>query len=118
MSLGATLSFEKVTIKAGGGGDGGNGGDGQVGGNGGNGGAGSATLDACNGGKGGQGGIGGKGGGGRGGHAIGVAYTGAAMPSIKGATFAKGTPGKGGTGAADMMHDGEPGAQANVQVFP
>jgi hypothetical protein len=120
VSLGATLSFEKVTIKAGVGGDGGNGGDGQVGGtggNGGNGGAGSGTLDACNGGKGGQGGIGGKGGGGRGGHAIGIAYTGAVMPSTKGATFTKGTPGKGGLGAADMMHDGDSGVQADVQTF-
>jgi hypothetical protein len=124
VSIGATLSFDKVTIKAGVGGDGGNGGDGQGGGKGGNGGNGGsgdvavpATLDACNGGKGGQGGTGGKGGGGRGGHAIGVAYTGAVMPSIKGAMFTKGTPGKGGLGAADMMHDGDAGVQADVQAF-
>lgn len=124
VSLGATLSFEKVTIKTGVGGDGGNGGDGQgggKGGNGGNGGSGDATapstFDACNGGKGGQGGTGGKGGGGRGGHAIGIAYTGAATPSTKGATFTKGTPGKGGLGAADMMHDGGAGVQVDVQVF-
>ena len=120
VSLNATLSFEKVSIKAGIGGDGGNGGDGQVGGSGGKGGSGgmgSATLDACDGGKGGQGGTGGKGGGGRGGHAIGIAYTGAVMPSTKGAAFTKGTPGKGGTGAADMMHDGDLGVQADVQAF-
>jgi hypothetical protein len=120
-SLGATLSFDKVTIRVGVGGAGGNGGDGQVGGSGGKGGtggAGSGTLDACDGGKGGQGGTGGKGGGGRGGHAIGIASTGAALPSTKGVTFTKGTPGKGGTGAADMMHDGDPGVQADVQVFP
>jgi hypothetical protein len=120
VSLAATLSFEKVTIKVGVGGDGGNGGDGQVGGSGGKGGVGgtgSATLDACDGGKGGQGGTGGKGGGGRGGHAIGIAYTGATMPLTKGATFTKGTPGKGGLGAADMMHDGDAGVQADVQAF-
>lgn len=124
VSLGATLSFDKVTIKAGVGGDGGNGGDGQGGGKGGNGGNGGsgdvavpATLDACNGGKGGQGGTGGKGGGGRGGHAIGIAYTGAVMPLTKGAAFTKGTPGKGGLGAADMMHDGDAGVQADMQVF-
>ena len=124
LSLGATLSFDKVTIKAGVGGDGGSGGDGQGGGVGGKGGTGGngdstapATLAACDGGKGGQGGTGGKGGGGRGGHAIGIAYTGATMPSTKGATFAKGTTGKGGLGAADMMHDGDAGAQADVQVF-
>ncbi len=125
VSLGAMLSFEKVTIKAGVGGDGGNGGDGQGGGVGGKGGTGGngnatapATLKACDGGAGGQGGTGGKGGGGRGGHAIGIAYTGAAMPSTKGATFTKGTPGKGGTGAVDLLHDGDPGVQANVQAFP
>ena len=124
VSLKAMLSFEKVTIKAGVGGDGGNGGDGQGGGVGGKGGTGGkgdvtppATLKACDGGAGGQGGTGGKGGGGRGGHAIGIAYTGAAMPLIKGATFTKGTPGKGGTGAADMTHDGDSGVQVNVQAF-
>jgi hypothetical protein len=120
VSLGATLLFEKVTIKAGVGGDGGNGGDGQIGGSGGKGGTGgtgSGTLNACDGGNGGQGGQGGKGGGGRGGHAIGIAYTGAVMPSTKGAAFTKGTPGKGGLGAADMMHDGDSGVQADVQAF-
>ena len=124
VSLGATLSFEKVTIKAGVGGVGGNGGDGQGGGVGGDGGTGGkgdssvpATLKACNGGAGGQGGTGGKGGGGRGGHAIGIAYTGAAVPLTKGATFTNGTPGKGGLGAADMMHDGDAGVQADVQVL-
>jgi hypothetical protein len=125
VSLGATLSFEKVTIQPGIGGDGGNGGDGQGGGVGGDGGTGGkgdstapATLKACNGGAGGQGGTGGKGGGGRGGHAIGIAYTGTAMPSSNGITFAKGTPGKGGSGAADMMYDGDAGVQADMQVFP
>jgi hypothetical protein len=124
VSLGTTLGFDKVTIKASVGGDGGNGGDGQGGGVGGDGGTGGkgdstvpATLKACNGGAGGQGGTGGNGGGGRGGHAIGIAYTGATMPSTKGATFTKGTPGKGGFGAADMMHDGDPGVQADVQAF-
>jgi hypothetical protein len=39
------------------------------------------------------------------------------MPSTKGAAFTKGTPGKGGLGAADMMHDGDSGVQADVQAF-
>ena len=65
---------------------------------------------------GGQGGFGGKGGGGRGGHAIGIAYTGA-MPTIAGASFTKGTAGQGGKGA-DAAHDGDPGVQADTQVFP
>jgi len=56
-------------------------------------------------------------GGGCGGHAIGIAFTGATMPSIKGATFTNGTPGKGGVGAADRMHDGDPGVQADMQQF-
>ena len=105
VSLGATLSFDKVTIKTGVGGDGGNGGDGQGGGVGGKGGTGgngdvtpTATLKACDGGAGGQGGTGGKGGGARGGHAIGIAYTGAVVPLTKGAAFTKGTAGKGGAG--------------------
>lgn len=112
-----TLTDAKITSK-----DGGNAGDGAPGQTGGAGGSGGITAAnngfACAGGKGGQGGVGGRGGGGLGGHSIGIAYTGAAMPSTKGATFTKGTPGKGGTGAADMMHDGDPGVQMDVQVFP
>lgn len=126
LSLGATLSFDKVKITTGSGGQGGDGGSGRgggVGGNGGNGGIGDSgappTTAACNGGKGGQGGTGGKGGGGRGGHTIGIASSGAVVPSTKGITFStKGTPGKGGAGEIDGMHDGDPGVQAEVQVFP
>jgi hypothetical protein len=123
VSLDATLAFDAVTIKAGGGGAGGDGGDGQAGGTGGNGGNGgngstNGLSDACNGGKGGQGGIGGKGGGGRGGHAIGIAYKGK-MPPAKGVTFTKGTPGAGGKGdnANGNMGDGGAGVAADVQVF-
>jgi hypothetical protein len=127
VSLGATLSFEAVTIALGAGGKGGDGGDGQgggTGGNGGNGGNGSANglSDACNGGKGGQGGQGGKGGGGRGGHAIGIAYTGTTAPATKGGvTFAPaGTPGDGGSGDTtnSNMGNGASGVAEDVQVFP
>jgi hypothetical protein len=122
VSLNATLTFDTVTIKVGTGGSGGDGGDGQGGGSGGKGGTGgngsaNGLSDACDGGKGGQGGQGDKGGGGRGGHAIGIAYTGTSMPSTEGVTFTRGTPGPGGKGA-DAMHDGDPGVQADVQVFP
>lgn len=124
VSLGATLAFDAVTIQVGNGGDGGDGGDGQGGGSGGKGGYAGvgdltvpATSDACDGGKGGGGGSGGKGGGGRGGHAIGIAATGDEMPDTKGITFLKkGTPGLGGKGGP--MNDGDPGVQANVQLFP
>ncbi|MCC6557519.1 MAG: PGRS family protein [Polyangiaceae bacterium] len=123
ISLGATLSFEAVTIRTGRGGDGGEGGDGQgggVGGNGGNGGAGDGTAPttwpACNGGAGGHGGSGGKGGGGRGGHAIGIAYVGAA-PSQEGVTIEPGDPGLGGVGA-DAQHSGADGVKAYVQELP
>jgi hypothetical protein len=123
VSLGATLTFDTVTIRTGNGADGGEGGDGQGGGIGGLGGTGGlgdsnapATLAACGGGNGGQGGTGGKGGGGRGGHAIGIAHTGAA-PAIDGVTIETGTLGSGGTGA-DADHNGAPGVKANVQEFP
>lgn len=122
ISLGATLTFNAVTITTNKGGDGGDGGDGQAGGSGGNGGNGgngsmSGLSNACNGGAGGQGGIGGKGGGGLGGHAIGIAYTGTAPPT-GGVTFdKKGTAGKGGAGA-DAQHDGTAGVQADMQLFP
>ncbi len=73
------------------------------------------TAPGCKGGQGGTGGFGGKGGGGRGGHAIGIAATGSAMPETKGVSFTKGMPGMGGKGG--MMQDGDPGVQADVQVF-
>ena len=79
--------------------------------------AGAGVLAACGGGSGGHGGTGGFGGGGRGGHAIGIAATGTEMPDTKGITFLKkGTPGLGGKGA--FMNNGDPGVQANVQLFP
>jgi hypothetical protein len=121
ISLGATLTFDRVSIKLGVGGSGGDGRDGQAGGsggNGGNGGTGSGTSDACNGGKGGQGGFGGKGGGGRGGHAIGIAYTGMSMPSTESVTFTKGTSGAGGKGADAMLGGAAEGVQADMQAFP
>ncbi len=105
ISLDASLTFAGVTLTTGKGAKGGAGGLGQEGGQGGPPGAGGkvpmgAMLNlACSGGPGGQGGKGGQGGGGLGGHAIGIAYAGAAAPSIKGATFTKGMPGDGGLGA-------------------
>jgi hypothetical protein len=123
LSLDATLTLADVTLKTGKGGKGGAGGPGQEGGQGGPPGAGgkvpmgSILNPACGGGSGGQGGKGGQGGGGLGGHAIGIAYTGAAAPSVKGVTFTKGTPGDGGPGAG-ATGNGAPGVQADLQVFP
>jgi hypothetical protein len=124
MSLGASLSFEYVNVMLGSGGAGGDGSEAQGGGSGGmQGYAGMGdptapyTSGACDGGHGGRGGDGGHGGGGRGGHAIGIAATGTEMPDTKGITFLKkGTPGPGGKGGP--MNDGDPGVQANVQLFP
>ena len=128
VSLGATLTFDTVTITVGTGGKGGAGGSGQVGGVGGNGGQGGLGNDsgqnlssACSGGNGGPGGTGGQGGGGRGGHAIGIAYTGMTAPSTMGASFPKmGTAGMGGTGDDSMtgiIGDGAAGVAADVQGF-
>ncbi len=123
VSLGATLSFDTVTIHVGIGGKGGDGGGGQAGGTGGKGGTGgngsaNGLSNACDGGNGGQGGFGGKGGGGRGGHAIGIAYTGDAAPVTTGVSFnGKGTAGDGGIGDSANMGDGAKGALADVQKF-
>jgi hypothetical protein len=124
LGVGATLTFDTVTILAGNGGGGGDGAPGQsgaVGGTGGKGGAGSntmpTTLSACPGGDGGHGGNGGNGGGGRGGHVIGIALSGGGMPDVKGVSFTlKGTAGAGGKGAP--MKDADPGVKQNVQMFP
>ncbi len=122
VSLDAMMSFVDVKIQVGIGGAGGDGSDGEAGGAGGDGGKGGVgsmvapgTAPGCKGGQGGTGGFGGKGGGGRGGHAIGIAATGSAMPETKGVSFTKGMPGMGGKGG--MMQDGDPGVQADVQVF-
>jgi hypothetical protein len=125
VSIDATLSFASVTLKAGSGGPGGDGGAGQGGGTGGGIGAGGtvpmnvALSPGCAGGPGGNGGNGGNGGGGRGGHAIGLAYTGTAAPSMTGVTFVKGTAGMGGMGddSNGNMGDGAPGVVVNVQGF-
>jgi hypothetical protein len=123
LSLDASLTFATVKLTTGKGAKGGDGGGGQDGGQGGSPGAGgkvpmgSILNPGCSGGPGGQGGKGGQGGGGLGGHAIGIAYTGAAAPSIKGATFTKGTPGDGGLGAG-ATGNGAPGVQADIQAFP
>jgi hypothetical protein len=109
VSLGATLSFNKVTLLAGDGGAGGEGGAGQEGGVGGiSGGPGGSApeaslTDGCAGGPGGAGGNGGKGGRGLGGHSVGLAYTGV-EPPVEGVTVQKkGTPGTGGGMAADRQ---------------
>ncbi|MEO7329519.1 MAG: PGRS family protein [Minicystis sp.] len=123
LSLDASLTFAGVTLTTGKGAKGGAGGLGQNGGQGGSPGAGgktpmnSALNPACSGGPGGQGGKGGQGGGGLGGHAIGIAYVGASAPSIKGATFTKGTPGDGGLGAG-ATGNGAAGIQTDTQAFP
>jgi hypothetical protein len=127
VSLGATLTFDAVTIAVGTGGKGGDGGPGQVGGVGGNGGqgglgnnAGQNLSSACSGGGGGPGGTGGTGGGGRGGHAIGIAYTGTTAPSTMGVSFSNtGTVGMGGAGDDSMgnMGDGVAGIAATTQGF-
>jgi hypothetical protein len=123
VSVGATLSFAGVTVKAGHGGDGGDGGAGQDGGAAGMGAAGGSGMGTlkpgCKGGDGGKGGVGGKGGGGTGGHAIGIAYAGKAPPK-SGVTFTKGTPGGGGKGdnTGGNVGDGSIGAAADVQAFP
>ena len=92
--LGATVTFEKVSMEVGQGGKGGKGGYGQPGGIGGIGhlggtgaqGTPNAAKKGCTGGDGGTGGTGGPGGGGQGGHAIGVAHTGA-PPNLAGVMF-------------------------------
>jgi hypothetical protein len=123
VSLAASLTFASVTIKVGSGGAGGDGGVPEAGGGGGAKGAGGKGKNAlkagCAGGPGGKGGDGGKGGGGLGGHAIGIAASSAAPPTI-GVTFTKGTAGAGGKGdnASGNMGDGAPGVVADVQVFP
>jgi hypothetical protein len=121
VSLGATLSFNDVTVALGTGGGGGDGGDGQPGGAGGAGGSGGlgngTAVLACNGGGGGTGGTGGKGGGGRGGHAIGIAASGKTVPDTTGVTFSQqGKAGLGGKGGP--AQDGDPGVRADVQMFP
>ncbi|WP_437511475.1 hypothetical protein [Sorangium sp. So ce1099] len=107
ISLGATLDFEDVVLKAGKGGNGGHGETGQLGGNGGDGGTGGLNVGAlspgCKGGKGGKGGDGGHGGGGLGGHSLGIAYVGKDPlldkdPDNTGMAIIPGKPGQGGTG--------------------
>ncbi|MFO0587773.1 MAG: PGRS family protein [Polyangiaceae bacterium] len=122
LSLGATLSFESVTITSGNGGKGGNGGAGQTGGAGGKGVSGgnvpAAATDlkpGCASGAGGKGGDGGLGGGGLGGPSIGVAYLGEA-PATTGAKITNGMPGGGGTGDG-AMGTGAEGAAAPTQGF-
>lgn len=120
-SLGATLTFNALSIATGTGGRGGDGGLGQggaTGGAGGTGGAGDlnapATLNGCNGGQGGYGGKGGDGGAGRGGHAVGLMYLGAAPP-LEGATFFIGTAGAGGQA---FMSQGAVGIAADTLELP
>jgi hypothetical protein len=122
VSIGASFSFEKVTITTTNGGIGGKGGNGQSGGPGGPAGpAGTAvaqdTATACAGGNGGQGGPGGSGGGGLGGHSIGIAFLGSA-PATDGVTITVGDAGLGGEGG-DMNKDiaGAPGQACAILDF-
>lgn len=119
VSVGATFTFDQVTLTAGAGGTGGEGGIGQegaIGGSGGTGGAqGTGTLAACKGGDGGPGGRGGKGGGGIGGHSAGIAFKGVS-PSTAGATIKIGAPGAGGAGEGESG-TGAPGIAADTIEF-
>jgi hypothetical protein len=123
VSLKASLTLDKVTLKTGNGGNGGAGGNPQPGGDPGAGGVGGAkvgTLNAgCDGGKGGPGGNGGPGGGGRGGHAIGLAFSGTA-PTIDKQQITLGAAGKGGPGGNSnlSMNPGADGIALPMQEFP
>ncbi|MCC6557579.1 MAG: PGRS family protein [Polyangiaceae bacterium] len=123
ISLGATLTFDAVTLRSGRGGTGGVGGQGQSGGTPGGGGPGGAVPGGlsnlnpgCLGGNGGPGGTGGRGGGGLGGHSLGIAFQGSAPPT-EGLTVETGDAGLGGAGV-DPQHDGAPGVKAEVQEIP
>lgn len=118
LSLGATVTLENVTVKAGTGGKGGAGSGGQTGQMGGAVGAPASLGIGCPGGAGGQGGQGGGGGGGAGGHSVAVAYSGT-KPTQKGvkaepaATAAKGgDPGETGAGATTAATPGKDGEAA------
>ncbi|MBK8213799.1 MAG: DUF1565 domain-containing protein [Myxococcales bacterium] len=118
LSLGATVTLENVTVKAGTGGKGGAGSGGQTGQMGGAAGAPASLGIGCTGGPGGQGGQGGGGGGGAGGHSVAVAYSGT-KPTQKGvkaepaATAAKGgDPGETGPGATTPSTAGKDGETA------
>ncbi|WP_437488222.1 hypothetical protein WME75_08340 [Sorangium sp. So ce1014] len=124
ISVGATLSFEAVVLKAGDGGRGGNGGDGQPGGEGGAAGLGG-TVDpneslglygACDGGRGGRGGDGGKGGGGQGGHSLGIAFNGT-PPPLSGVAIQLGVAGLGGGGDDDTGLRADTGIAADTLAF-
>ncbi|WP_437488216.1 hypothetical protein WME75_08330 [Sorangium sp. So ce1014] len=124
ISVGATLSFEAVVLKAGDGGRGGNGGDGQPGGEGGAGGRGG-TVDpnealglhgGCDGGRGGRGGDGGKGGGGQGGHSLGIAFNGT-PPPLSGVAIQLGAAGLGGGDDGDTGLGADTGIAADTLAF-
>jgi hypothetical protein len=123
VSLASKLVFTSVKITAGAGAKGGNGAIGKGGAAGGNGVGGGtasgigASKAGCSGGPGGAGGGGGTGGGGRGGHSIGIAFLGDAPTIDKQVTIAIGAPGKGGTGDAASMGDGDPGTAAPTVDF-
>lgn len=115
VSLSTTFTFTNVTITTGAGATGGNGAVGKTGGDPGLGAAGgtssgiAGSKPGCTGGNGGRGGDGGTGGGGRGGHSVGIAFLGDAPLIDKQITITVGAAGKGGTGDAASMGDGDPG---------
>lgn len=113
ISIGATWSFDSVTISMGNGGNGGVGGAGSFGADGGFGGSGAQFQGSvsCGGGDGGDGGDGGAGGSGAGGHSLVIAHSGAA-PSLFGLTILvpPTVAGVGGPGATD-------GVAAQIQSF-
>jgi len=122
LSLGATVTLENVTVKAGAGGKGGAGSAGQTGQAGGARGDGVGAGTGCPGGSGGQGGQGGGGGGGAGGHSVAVAYSGT-KPTQKSVTAEPATaaakggdPGSTGAGAtaATAGADGKTAAELSL----
>lgn len=123
LSLGATVTLQNVTVKAGTGGKGAAGSGGQAGQPGGLAGSPAAAGIGCPGGSGGQGGQGGGGGGGAGGHSVAVAYTGrkpeqTGVKAEPAATAAKGgDPGETGPGAtaATPGKDGETAAELELK---
>lgn len=122
LSLGATVTLENVTVKAGVGGKGGAGSAGQTGQAGGLAGLQAGAGIGCPGGSGGQGGQGGGGGGGAGGHSVAVAYSGT-KPTQKSVTAEPATaaakggdPGSTGAGAtaATAGADGKTAAELSL----
>lgn len=124
VSLGATVSLLRTSVRSGNAGDGGDGGFAQPGANpgqGGDGGLGSGgLLPGCDGGNGGIGGNGGGGGGGHGGYSAAIVFTGNAPTEGSQVVKNKGGLGPGGTGRGNGAvggNDGSPGLSCLLLNF-